>query len=118
MAIAFLYAKRLVGPITQTILALRSELYSLPYNKIDWSQARNTCAQEGMRHRPSAIYKAISTCLNTYVEPVLNCWPLNKLIRERALSHIMEHIHYEDETTQYIGLCPVTKVQRTILIFT
>jgi hypothetical protein len=46
---------------------------------------------------------------------MLNCWPLNKL-RERALNHILEHIHYEDETTQYIGLCPVPKVLYTIII--
>ncbi|CAN6180403.1 unnamed protein product [Urochloa humidicola] len=68
---------------------------------------------EDTRYQPSAIFKAISTCLNYFVEPALNCWPLNKL-RERALSHILEHIHYEDETTQYIGLCPVTKALNMI----
>ncbi|TVU51660.1 hypothetical protein EJB05_03100, partial [Eragrostis curvula] len=109
MSIAFLYAKRFVGPITPTILALREELYSLPYGKINWNKARNSCAKEDMHHQPSAIYRSISTCLTMFVEPVLNCWPFNKL-RERALNHILEHIHYEDETTQYIGLCPVTKV--------
>ncbi|ONM01582.1 Cycloartenol synthase [Zea mays] len=48
-----------------------------------------------------------------FVEPVLNYWPLNKL-RERALNHILEHIHYEDETTQYIGISPVTKALNMI----
>jgi hypothetical protein len=47
------------------------------------------------------------------VEPFLNCWPLNKL-RKRALSHILEHIQYEDETTQYVGLSPVNKVLSTV----
>ncbi|KAL6644329.1 hypothetical protein ACP70R_015937 [Stipagrostis hirtigluma subsp. patula] len=109
MSIAFLYGKKFVGPITPTILALREELYNSPYNKIDWNNARNTCAKEDIRYRPSAIYKAISTCLNTFMEPMLNRWPLNKL-RQRALSHVMEHVHYEDETTRYVGLCPVTKM--------
>jgi achilleol B synthase len=68
-----------------------------------------------MRNKPSGIFKFISTCLNMFVEPVLNYWPLKKL-RERALNHILEHIHYEDETTQYIGLCPVPKVLYTIII--
>jgi hypothetical protein len=45
MSIAFLYGKKFVGPITPTILALRDELYSLPYDKIDWNKARNTCAK-------------------------------------------------------------------------
>ncbi|KAG0521407.1 hypothetical protein BDA96_08G157700 [Sorghum bicolor] len=113
MSIAFLYGKKFVGPITPTILALRDELYSSPYDQIDWNKARNSCAKEDMRYKPSGIFKFISTCLNMFVEPVLNYWPLNKL-RERALNHILEHIHYEDETTQYIGLCPVTKALNMI----
>ncbi|KAL5681495.1 hypothetical protein ACJX0J_007880, partial [Zea mays] len=108
MSIAFLYGKKFVGPITPTILALRDELFILPYDQIDWNKTRNCCAKEDTCNKPSQIFKFISTCLNIFVEPMLNCWPLNKL-RERALNHILEHIHYEDETTQYIGLCPVPK---------
>ncbi|KAJ1276758.1 hypothetical protein BS78_05G239300 [Paspalum vaginatum] len=113
MSLAFLYGKRFVGPVTPTILALRNELYSSPYGEIDWNKARNTCAKEDMRYRPSAVYKAISNFLYTFVEPMLNIWPMNK-VREKALRHILEHIHYEDETTQYIGLCPVTKALNMI----
>uniref|UniRef100_A0A804LR13 Terpene cyclase/mutase family member n=2 Tax=Zea mays TaxID=4577 RepID=A0A804LR13_MAIZE len=113
MSIAFLYGKKFVGPITPTILALRDELYSSAYVHIDWSKARNSCAKEDMRNKPSGIFKFISTCLNMFVEPVLNYWPLKKL-RERALNHILEHIHYEDETTQYIGICSITKALNMI----
>ncbi|WVZ49771.1 hypothetical protein U9M48_001100 [Paspalum notatum var. saurae] len=113
MSLAFLYGKRFVGPVTPNILALRNELYSSPYGEIDWNKARNTCAKEDMRFRPSAVYKAISNCLYTFVEPMLNIWPMKK-VRERALRHILEHIHYEDETTQYIGLCPITKALNMI----
>jgi hypothetical protein len=45
MSIAFLYGKKFVGPITPTILALRDELYSSPYDQIDWNKARNSCAK-------------------------------------------------------------------------
>jgi achilleol B synthase len=45
---------------------------------------------------------------------MLNCWPLNKL-RERALGNLMEHIHYEDETTKYICIGPVNKVLQDYL---
>lgn len=48
-------------------------------------------------------------CLNNFVEPMLNRWPINK-IRESALSNLMEHIHYEDENSNYVGLCPINKV--------
>jgi len=45
LPMAYLYGKKFVGPITPTILALREEIYDTPYNKIDWSNARNECAK-------------------------------------------------------------------------
>lgn len=66
MSIAFLYGKKFVGPITPTILALRDELYSSPYHKIDWSAARNSCAE--VCHYSSLslnhYYSAMSFCTN------------------------------------------------------
>ncbi|CAA7022140.1 unnamed protein product [Microthlaspi erraticum] len=44
------------------------------------------------------------------VEPVLTRWPLNKLVREKALRLAMEHIHYEDENSHYITVGCVEKV--------
>jgi achilleol B synthase len=49
------------------------------------------------------------TFLNKVIEPMLNWWPVNKL-RDIALQNIMEHIHYEDETSKYICICPINKV--------
>ena len=49
------------------------------------------------------------TCLNKVVEPMLNCWPVNKL-RDIALKNIMKHIYYEDEISKYICVCPINKV--------
>ncbi|TKW23274.1 hypothetical protein SEVIR_4G282200v4 [Setaria viridis] len=45
MAMAYLYGKKFVGPITETILALREELYSIPYDTVDWDKARHSCAK-------------------------------------------------------------------------
>jgi achilleol B synthase len=45
MSMAYLYGKKFVGPITPTILALREELYNMPYENIDWEKARDSCAK-------------------------------------------------------------------------
>ncbi|KAK2997852.1 hypothetical protein RJ639_026411 [Escallonia herrerae] len=47
--------------------------------------------------------------LHNVGEPLLNRWPFSKL-REKALSIGMQHIHHEDETTQYVCIGPVNKV--------
>ena len=67
------------------------------------------CMQEDLRYPRSLLQNVIWTCLNKFVEPVLNCWPINKL-RDTALKNLMKHIHYEDESTKYIGVCPINKV--------
>lgn len=46
---SYLYGKRFVGPITPTILSLRKELYTTPYDLIDWNQAR-------IQHAKVSIY--------------------------------------------------------------
>ena len=45
MPMAYLYGKKFVGPITPIILAIREEVYSVPYHEIDWNKARDTCAK-------------------------------------------------------------------------
>ncbi|KAF7842405.1 beta-amyrin synthase [Senna tora] len=35
-------------------------------------------------------------------EPLLTRWPLNKLVRKKALQVAIKHIHYEDENSRYI----------------
>jgi hypothetical protein len=62
-----------------------------------------------MRRPRSKVQNFIFECLNKFVEPMLNCWPADKL-RERAMNNLMEQINYNSETTEYIALCPVDKV--------
>ncbi|KAM3205963.1 hypothetical protein ACQJBY_061573 [Aegilops geniculata] len=109
MPMSYLYGKKFVGPLTPTILAIREELYSIPYGEVDWNKARDTCAKEDLRYPRSLLQNVIWACLTKFVEPVLNCWPVNKL-RDKALKNLMKHIHYEDESTKYIGICPINKV--------
>ena len=65
--------------------------------------------QEDLHYPRSKLQNAIWASVNMFVEPILNCWPLN-MLRERALKNLMDHIHYEDESTKYIGICPINKV--------
>lgn len=108
LPMAYLFGKKFVGKLTPTILELREELYSVPYNEIDWNKARDLCAKVDLIYPRTMAQNFLWTCLNRVVEPVLNCWPVNKL-RNMALKKIMEHIYYEDKTSKYICVCPINK---------
>ncbi|KAH0684699.1 hypothetical protein KY290_023414 [Solanum tuberosum] len=109
LPMSYLYGKRFVGPITPTVLSLRKELFTVPYHKINWNKARNECAKEDLYYPHPLLQDILWTSLDKLIEPLFMHWPGKKL-REKALSTVMNHIHYEDENTRYICLGPVNKV--------
>ncbi|XP_074308924.1 cycloartenol synthase 2 [Silene latifolia] len=109
LPMSYLYGKRFVGPLTPTVLSLRRELFNVPYHEIDWDRARNECAKEDLYYPHPLVQDILWASLHKVVEPILLRWP-GKRLREKALTTVMEHIHYEDENTRYICIGPVNKV--------
>nr|ABX75048.2 cycloartenol synthase 2 [Polygala tenuifolia] len=109
LPMSYLYGKRFVGPITPTVRSLRKELYTIPYHEIDWNKARNTCAKEDLYYPHPLVQDILWASLHYAFEPIFMKWPAKRL-REKALVHVMHHIHYEDENTRYICIGPVNKV--------
>ncbi|CAN1814941.1 Beta-amyrin synthase [Linum perenne] len=110
MPMSYLYGKRFVGPITVLVQQLRRELHTQSYDQIDWKNTRHLCFQEDLYYPHPLIQDLIWDGLNMFVEPVLNRWPLNKLIRKKALAVAMKHVHYEDEISRYVTIGCIEKV--------
>ncbi|PKU64407.1 cycloartenol synthase [Dendrobium catenatum] len=109
LPMSYLYGKRFVGPITSTILSLRKELFTIPYDEIEWNLARNQCAKEDLYYPHPLFQDLLWASLHKIGEPIFMNWPGN-MLRKKALSTVMQHIHYEDENTRYICIGPVNKV--------
>ncbi|KAK2992604.1 hypothetical protein RJ640_015960 [Escallonia rubra] len=88
------------GPVDSTILSLRGELYIRPYHEIDWDLARNECAKEDLFYPHLLIQDLVLNGLSKFIEPLVMAWPFSKLPK-KALETVMQHIEYEDESTQY-----------------
>ncbi|WCJ37174.1 Beta-amyrin synthase [Euphorbia peplus] len=110
MPMSYLYGKRFVGPITPLILELRQELHTEPYDQIKWTSTRHLCAPEDVYYPHPLIQDLMWDSLYLFTEPFLTRWPLNKIIRKKALEVTMKHIHYEDENSRYITIGCVEKV--------
>ncbi|CAH8357721.1 unnamed protein product [Eruca vesicaria subsp. sativa] len=111
MPMSYLYGKRFVGPITPLIIQLREELHVQPYEEINWNKARRLCAKEDTYYPHPLVQDLIWDTLHIVAEPFLTSWPLNKLVREKALQVAMKHIHYEDENSHYITIGCIEKVK-------
>ncbi|CAN0864484.1 Beta-amyrin synthase [Linum grandiflorum] len=110
MPMSYLYGRRFVGPITSLVQQLRRELHTQPYDEIDWNKTRHLCCKEDLLNPHPMIQDLIWDGLYMLVEPLLSRWPLNKLLRDKALEVTMKHIHYEDECSRYITIGCIEKV--------
>ncbi|RAL53709.1 hypothetical protein DM860_015437 [Cuscuta australis] len=97
----YVYAKRFVGPQTQVVLSLRQELYTHPYKEIKWNDLRFMCAKEDINYPLNSMPFYLYEFIQYFVEPLLKIWPFSKL-RKKALKMAMDHIHYEDECSNYM----------------
>ncbi|OWM86890.1 cycloartenol synthase-like isoform X1 [Punica granatum] len=113
LPMSYLYGKRFVGPIDSTVLSLRRELYTTCYHQINWDKTRNLCAKEDLYYPHTVVQDILWGCLHKIGEPFLMHWPFSRL-RQKALAVVLEHIHYEDENTQYLCLGPVNKMLNMI----
>lgn len=67
--------------------------------------------QEDLYYPHPLVQDVLWDSLYLATEPLLTRWPLNKLIRERALKETIKFIHCEDENSRYITIGCVEKVK-------
>jgi squalene/oxidosqualene cyclase-like protein len=111
LPMSYCYGHRFTGKITPLVQSLRNEIYTEPYEKIDWRKARNHCAETDLYYPQSRLLKLLSFFINLYEKFPVQSW------RKKALSFILEYIHAEDRQTNYIDIGPVNQAINSICIF-
>ncbi|KAK7854063.1 lupeol synthase [Quercus suber] len=109
MPMSYLYGRRFVGQISSLIQSIRQEIYIQPYHKINWQKTRNMCANEDLYYPHPLVQDMLWEFLYKVGEPLFSSWPFS-ILREKALKVVMEHIHYEEKNSRYLGIAAGEKV--------
>jgi len=109
LPLAYLYATRACCPATPLIRALRKELYDQPYEQIRFARHRATLADCDAYVRPTQLLRAANRLLHAYERRPMR-W-----LRRRSLARVLDHIEYEDRTTNLINIGPVNAVLNTVV---
>jgi lanosterol synthase len=113
LAMGYLWSKKWQAEETDTILALRKELFVEPWEEINWASHRNTIAKEDNYHPKSWLLNTINTLLvnvwNPYLRP--------KALAQKAEDWSMELIDMEDENTDYADLAPVSGAMNLVCCY-
>ncbi|MBW2262549.1 MAG: terpene cyclase/mutase family protein [Deltaproteobacteria bacterium] len=107
LAMSHLYGRRFRLPSTPLIRAIRSEIYSSPFEEIDWRRQRE-------RVSPTDAY-VDQPGLSRVANLVLGAYERIPGFRRRALTETLDHIHHEDDTTDHIDIGPVNKLMNMMV---
>ncbi|CAG8514322.1 9242_t:CDS:2 [Diversispora eburnea] len=102
LPMGYVYGRRLSAKETSLIMQLRQELYTQPYETINWAKARGNIAEADLYVPHSKLLKFTNFFLNIY-EKIPNLFGL----RDIALEESYKLIQYEDINTDYLDIAPV-----------
>ena len=112
LGIAFLYGKRFVAELPGGLRdALRAELYAEPYGGIQFAACRDRVAASDVLVPVSPLLRGIYAALAVYERR-----PLAKL-RQKGLARCLEKIVYEQRSTQYQSISPVSGLLNCLALF-
>ncbi|NUO48774.1 MAG: terpene cyclase/mutase family protein [Polyangiaceae bacterium] len=111
LPMSYLYGRRAVGPETDLVRALRTEIYLEPYDSIDFAKHRNSIHERDLYTPHTKILDRLNDAMRVYDASH------NKALRDRALAFVMDHIHHEDESTAYLDIGPVSKALHIVAVW-
>jgi len=103
LPMSYIYSKRFSHPATDLTRQLRQELYTSPYESIDFLSHRNSISPRDNYHPKTFFLNSINWALVNIWNPYLR---YNSLVK-RAEDWAFELIRREDENTEYANLGPV-----------
>jgi lanosterol synthase len=113
LPMSYIYSKKFVHPTTPLILELRKELYTQPYDSINWVSHRNTISPLDNYHPKTWMLKTVNWALVNIWNPYLRA----NAIKDRAEVWTWDLIQREDENTNYGNLGPVNGPMNTLACF-
>lgn len=114
LPMSFIGSKRFSYPLNDLTLHLRDEIYTQPYDTIDFAAHRNTICPRDNYHPKTLILRLLFWLIVNIWDPFLR--PLTP-IKKRAEDWTFKLIQMEDENTQFANLGPVNNPMNTLACY-
>lgn len=110
MGFSYLYGVRFRGPETETVRALRAELYPRGWEGIDWPSQRSAVAASDRFVENDPLLEAMYTATGLYerVAP--------RAVRRRALALVLSRVRFEQRSSRFAGISPVNGMLNTLVL--
>ncbi|KAI9887388.1 MAG: Lanosterol synthase (Oxidosqualene--lanosterol cyclase) [Watsoniomyces obsoletus] len=113
LPMSYMYSKRWTCPSTPLVLELRDELYTEPYDSIDFAWHRNSISPMDNYHPKSWILRTLNSLLVNIWNPYLR----TDSIANKAEAWVEKLIQMEDLNTDYANLGPVNQAMNLVACY-
>ncbi|RIB23575.1 terpenoid cyclases/protein prenyltransferase alpha-alpha toroid [Gigaspora rosea] len=112
LSLSYLYGRKVTEKMNPLIERLRLELFIQPFDKIDWSAAKNNVCETDIYFPRSPALVVTNTVSNIWnkFQPILG-------LREIALKKIYKLMKLEEFDSNYISTCAMDKLFRLICAY-
>ena len=107
----YFFGKKWQCPLDATLIAIRGEIYIEHFHKIAWSKQRGNIYKDDVYTPISFVYRLAAPLLGLYDKIHL------RTVRKQSLKVSIDHMKYDDMSTNYICLGPVNKVLNMLVAF-
>lgn len=111
LPMAYCYANKITGKETDLVKELRDELYTTPYEKVNWKKARKQFCEHDLYTPHSSLLKLATSCMNVYEKIHL------KGLRKKTSHFLLDQMIKENEHTFSINLGPVNHVMNALCFY-
>ncbi len=111
LPMCYVYGSRLVCKEDDLIRSLKSEIYPMPYDSIDWPAQKWNCCSYDLYYKPTLFLKVVFGLVSLYEKFHLTS------LRKASLEEVMALIRVEDESTKYVDIGPVRTDRVAVQIY-
>ncbi|KAK9468463.1 terpenoid cyclases/protein prenyltransferase alpha-alpha toroid [Lipomyces arxii] len=112
LPMGYLYDERVKAPLNPLLESLRQELYTKPYDNIDFTKHRNTISPIDTYYPHSALLNFANVGLKIFEK-----WARPDWLRQRAKAKVLELIDKELANTKYACLAPVNFALNMMVVY-
>ncbi|GME60715.1 putative oxidosqualene:lanosterol cyclase [Neofusicoccum parvum] len=113
LPMSYIWSKKWSYEPDKLVYSLREELFTQPWESIDWASHRNSIAAADNYHPKSMLLNTINWALVNVWNPYLRS---NSLIK-RAEDWVWRLVEYEDHNTDYCDLAPVNAPMNLLVCY-
>jgi lanosterol synthase len=116
LGICCLYGMRFCADLGPLAAELRCELYSKPYDRIDFAAHRHVLAATDLYVAPSRVLRAAWDAMAVFERWVPRL-PVLRTLRRRAIARCLARIRFEQQASNFRGVSPVNSILNMIALF-